>query len=792
MIDAKRILYGKEDSLSIVAIDTVPGNIDTLAIYYREGDNVKHVHRSNVYYIYTDLDSLMGLWEQGKYPDYEICNGPNELNVLITPERYEHFKYFRKALPENRCVAVSGPQAFMIKNEVNMFTGLEFDDVARFYFDIEQISTGHFPDPENPDDTVVIISTSYVYKDQVIERVMRVDDYDDEAGMLRAFVAYIRDLDPDILLTYNGLRYDLPVLEARCRIFDVPFTIGRDGSEPYSFSTQIKFAEKETAYTNFNVHGRHCIDVYFLVMYYDVVARELPDQTLKGAAKHFEVAAPNRVYIEGKEITKYWHENREELLKYALDDVRETASLDKILGQSVYYSTQFVPLAHQDVARYGTGTKIESIFTRAYINHKEAYPIPDPKEDFGGGFAYCPIRGRVQGPMSYPDVKSLYPWTRRALGIKPPKDTLGIYAPIMDMLNEERYKNKDLADQYEAEGNPLFESQNAKQNSYKIFINTGNYGFLTWEYTGFNYYQGGALITSTGQEILKEMIRLSDENGYQVYRGDTDGLLVNVKSWEELPEYYAFINKEMKEYIRGRFGDSAGDTFKITNDGEYEKGIVFDGKSYVLVDRKGKLKMKGNTLKSRSMEPFVRSVLKDMVMAILDDDTEMMRMRYYHEVELLMNGKLEFKDLRKRANLKMGRDEYLHKREAGRTHAIAAYEIAYTQDHEIPYRKGDPLEFYVRESGYELVWFKNGNWKNRKIKKSVAELAMVESGFDGNYDKEYYMDRLNKGLKRLLPVFGIDIFSSYFPDVKITKQDITKLEKHGTDDMEDGESDLDD
>ena len=783
----KELLYGKQsDSFSLISVDQVKGNWDTLAIYYRDGDQVKKVHRKHPYYIYTDLENWEKLCAEGKFFPYHICNGPNPLNILYLPESYEQFKFLRGALPDDRCISVSGPQAFMVENMVNQFAGLKYDDVSRLYFDIEQISTRHFPDPDNPDDQVVIISTIYTYKDEVIKRVMRIDDYENEGEFILHFVKYLNSLDPDVLVHFNGNRYDIPVLEARCRLFGIEFGIGRDGSEPYSFPTKMKFAEKEVAYTNYNVHGRHVLDVWFMVMSYDVVKREMNGNTLKESAIHFGVAPDDRTYIEGHKITEYWHEKRDELLSYALDDVIETMEIDKILGQSAFYATQFIPLQHQDVARYGTGTKIESILTRAYIHHREAYPLPDPAEDYGGGFAYCPAKGYFDGPSSYADVRSLYPWLRKMLGIAPPKDTLGVYPQLMDLMNDERYRSKALADQYKKDNDPHFESEDSKQNSFKIYINTGNYGFLGFEHTGFNYYEGASLITETGQAVLKKMIELSDNAGYKVIRGDTDGILATFPSWDDLDTYLEFINREMRVWIDETYGAGKGDDFYITNDGEYEKGIIFDAKSYVLVERgSGKIKIKGNTLKSRAMEPFVKETLKRMVYATLDKDYELMT-DIYDKMTALIDGRaLTFKDIAKKTSLNMGKDEYEHKRESGRTHKIAAYELAYGQEHEIPYRKGDPIRYYVSEPEYQFTWFKNGNWKITRVKTAIADLARLEADWDGNYDREHYQDRLDKGVKRLLPIFGEEQFSSYFPSIKITKQDRSKLYAEDNSDEDD-------
>jgi DNA polymerase elongation subunit (family B) len=481
------------------------------------------------------------------------------------------------------------------------------------------------------------------------------------------------------------------------------------------------------------------------------------------------------VYIEGDQITKTWFEDPDKLLQYALDDVEETRDINRILGQSTFYSTQFFPLQHQDVFRYGTGTKIDSLFIRAYIHHKEAFPLADPKQEFEGGYAGCPGRGYYDGPMIYADVKSLYPTLAGILNIQPPKDTLGLYAPMLDLLKEERYRNKDLADKYEAEGDARFESVNSLQNSIKIAINTFSFGWLGWEYGAFNDYASALSITSNGQEVLKKMNQVAESFGCQVLKYDTDGTLIKFDRWEQVDELIEYLNVNVKSYISELFGQDKADLFTITNDGSFDKGIIFDRKSYVLVDRKGKLKIKGNTLKSRSMEPFVREILKRMVLAVLDKDYKLMADWYGQMETIVMGRSLTFHDVAKKVGLKMGKDEYLHKREAGRTPKLAAYELAYNREHEVPYRKGDPLQYYVGEGEYKFTWFKNGNWRLSKVKNSIADLARLREDWNGDYDREHYLDRLHKGVKRLLPVFGEEEFSSYFPSIKITTEDRRKI-----------------
>ena len=50
----------------------------------------------------------------------------------------------------------------------------------------------------------------------------------DEAAVLRAFLAWVADYDPDLVIGWNVTGFDLRFLEARCRLHGIEFALGRD------------------------------------------------------------------------------------------------------------------------------------------------------------------------------------------------------------------------------------------------------------------------------------------------------------------------------------------------------------------------------------------------------------------------------------------------------------------------------------------------------------------------------------------------------------------------------------
>src|SRR5690606_24982032 len=50
----------------------------------------------------------------------------------------------------------------------------------------------------------------------------------DERATIAAFLAYVAELDPDVLIGWNVIDFDLAYLEGRCRAVGLPFALGRD------------------------------------------------------------------------------------------------------------------------------------------------------------------------------------------------------------------------------------------------------------------------------------------------------------------------------------------------------------------------------------------------------------------------------------------------------------------------------------------------------------------------------------------------------------------------------------
>ena len=125
-----------------------------------------------------------------------------------------------------------------------------------------------------------------------------------------------------------------------------PLTWGRDGSEVRLGSGQARFKAGPITmpYTPGYVAGRHIIDTYQQIQRYDIGGR-LTSYGLKPAVEQLGLTRTDREFVPGEQISDAWHHDRDRLLRYALDDVRDVAVLSDLATPTEFYQSQLLPRA---------------------------------------------------------------------------------------------------------------------------------------------------------------------------------------------------------------------------------------------------------------------------------------------------------------------------------------------------------------------------------------------------------------------------------------------------------------
>lgn len=741
-------LFGKDETEGI--IDVVPKGDNKVTVYRRTPEIVAEEAEYHPFFFLSDIQLLRD-YPRERYK-FQKLKGDNYYQYLVVVEDlWDAVRHVESVVGSKRpreIYTVSSPvQMYLYQTGRTCFKGMTFDDLHRMQLDIETYSsTGQFPNAERPGDRIIIVSLSDNRGWSEVIHLRQFGEWDtDEAekALLEKLVAVVTERNPDVLETHNGYGYDYPYIMARCERLGVPFRIGRDGSVPTTKKGSVRFAERTIDYTAVYVAGRQLIDTMFQAMALDVIKRDMPGHGLKVLAKYFGVAAADRTYVEGSDISLAWRTDPERLLKYALDDVYETRAIAERLSGATFYLTQMLPFTYQSVSVVGSGQKIESLFLREYLRQRYSYPIASEGKQKFGGLSEVFVTG-VVGPIVYADVESLYPSIMLNFDVSPKeKDPLQLFSTFLSSLTKMRLEAKYAMKGLEKD-DPVRSRLDAQQGSYKTLINSF-YGTLSFSLFPFNNISEADRVAKTGQQIALKMKSLIEERGGKVIELDTDGALFTPPKdvvGEEAER--AFVDALTKEMPKG---------IVIGFDGRFKKMLSYKAKNYVLLGYDGKVKIKGSSFVSRSTEKFGRDFVRECVKALLESDFDKMHDLYMEYRDKIMHRKWEsVDDFVRTVSIKDSLDVYKEKVEMGQNKR-AEYELALElRESGFPVKKGDRISMYI--TGFDP---------------SVTAFEKARRAADWNHDENtaYYLMRLDQFAEKFRPFFNEYDYKAIFsePDI---------------------------
>jgi len=616
-------------------------------------------------------------------------------------------------------------QQAMIAERIRLFRDMHFNELRRMQFDIETLTTAgfEFPNPNRRDDKIIIITMS---DNTGWEKVISLNDMN-EKELLEEFVKTVTERDPDVLEGHNIYRFDLPYIETRAKLNKVKLTLGRGGRLFAKRNSRFNAAERTINYTRYDLYGRHVVDTFHLCIFYDIVHRNLESYGLKYVARHFGVAAENRTYVDGAKISQAWLEDRETLLKYALDDVRETRAISEILSPSYFYQTQLIPLKYQDCIVRGNATRIDAMLVSEYLNAGQSLPYPDMQQAYSGALTKAFETG-VYKNVWHCDIRSLYPSIIIAENWCPQSDVLKVFPKMLKELRLFRLEAKDSEKKAKNQGEK--DLYNALQTTFKILINSF-YGYLGFSQGTFNDYAMAAEVTSRGREILTMMLDFLKDSGAKVIEMDTDGI------YFVPPE-----NMKSPEIMERKVQEILPEGIEVELDSTYPAMFCYKSKNYALLEENGEVIITGAALKSRGLEPFQRDCMEKLLTMLLKEEygkIEDMLEDFKNSIE---TRSIPLSELAKTETLNVSLRNYQDKLTTGKGRRSAAYELAIASERD--YQRGDQVTYYI-----------TGNKKKVSVVDNSRLLTDAPEQRDEN--TPYYLDKLNELRKK---------FEEFIPDTR--------------------------
>ncbi|MCX8176145.1 MAG: DNA polymerase II, partial [Candidatus Bathyarchaeota archaeon] len=293
----------------------------------------------------------------------------------------EEIKNFPKAKVEKVYLAKSKP-VFYEKFEYPKLRILTFYPV--YYTAIGS------PHPERDPILVISVNTSDGEK-----RTFRAVDADD-GNLLKEFINYIQQYDPDLIVGYNSNRVHIPYFLQRSKKLGVDFLIDRASSEPH-----------QSVYGHISVTGRLHVDLYEIV-------EDIPEVKVKtlenfaeylGFHKNLEV-----VRLRETDIYKCWMSEKEKVIKFC----EYCAMLIKRISDSmldyVFQLSNLVGIPADYVFSAAVGFRVDWYLIRKAFTYNELIPKRVEQEyyTYKGGMVLEPKPG-IHENIAVFDFSSMYP-----------------------------------------------------------------------------------------------------------------------------------------------------------------------------------------------------------------------------------------------------------------------------------------------------------------------------------------------------------------------------------------------
>ncbi|MFK7730081.1 MAG: DNA polymerase II [Pseudomonadales bacterium] len=392
--------------------------------------------------------------------------------------------------------------------------------------------------------------------------------FSSESLLLQAFFSWFRDIDPDLIIGWNVVGFDLYFLQNKCKQLNIPFTLGR--ADEHAFIMPRDTTQRGIqAPSRARIPGRAVLDGVDLLRTgfwnFESFALDNVAKEMLGVGKIIKQSGTEKV----KEINRRFRENKEELAEYNIQDC--------FLVQDIFehadlfnFAIQRAEMTGLDIDRMGGSV---ATFDNVYLPrlHRKGFVAPNVDSERGsglgspGGYVLDSEPGLYKNVLVL-DFKSLYPSIIRTFLIDP----LGMHLaelepdqPMVEGFLDARFSRQhailpDLVNElWQRRDGAKQVNDAALSQAIKIIMNSF-YGVLGTPACRFYDPKLASSITLRGHQIITESLTVIEQQGFRVIYGDTDSLFVLLpenhseamakKAGEKLAQT---LNAHWQQYLQG-------------------------------------------------------------------------------------------------------------------------------------------------------------------------------------------------------------------------------------------------
>ena len=627
-------------------------------------------------------------------------------------------------------------EQYLVQKEKRLFKGYEeYNDITRFVFDLETTSL----EPKDGRIFMIGMKTNKGFK-KVIECA---DEEQERQGLIKFFET-INELKPSIIGGYNSSNFDWFWIFERCKalhldIKKISKTLNPNVNIKQS-ENMLKLANEVEKYNQVGMWGYNIIDIIHSVRRAQAINSSIKSAGLKYITQYINAEAKDRVYIGHDQIGSMYAKKEEYWLnvtngkykradkpefddldkrfpgtyikttgddiveRYLDDDLEETLLVDDEFNQGTFLLASMIPTTYERAATLGTATIWKLIMLAWSYKHKLAIPEKEKKTEFVGGLSRLLKVGYSKDILKL-DYSSLYPSIQLVHDVFPECDILGGMKAMLTYFRTERIKNKNLSSEWKKKDKKISQKYDRLQLPLKIFINSLFGALSAPQVFHWGDMRQGEMITCTGRQYLRQMVNFFTKKGYIPTVLDTDGCNYSLPNGVEERTYIGKgINPQIikdKKY-EGYEADVAeyNEIFMkypmfLDCDGTWSSCINLSRKNYATLEHNGKIKLTGNSIKSKKLPLYIEDFLDIGIKMLLEGKGQEFIEWYYEYLQKIYDKQIPLMKIAQRAKVKLSIDDYIKRtkqksKSGGDLSRMAHLELAIK--HKLNVNLGD--EFY--------------------------------------------------------------------------------------------------
>ena len=374
--------------------------------------------------------------------------------------------------------------------------------------------------------------------------------------------------DPDAIIGWNVVQFDMRVLHEHARRLGIPLLLGRGGSE-------MQWREHGTRKHHFfaSAAGRLIIDgiesLRSATWSFTSFSLENVAQTLLGEGK--DISTP---YQRMDEINRMFAHDKPALARYNLKDCE--------LVTRIFAKTELLTFLLERASVTGleadrSGGSVAA-FYHLYmpLMHRQGFVAPNlgdkPPQASPGGFVMESEPGLYESVLVL-DYKSLYPSIIRTFlidplglveGLREPGDETSVPGFRGARFSRTRHCLPAIIERVAKGREVAKRDKNAPLSQALKIIMNAFYGVLGSSGCRFFDTRLASSITLRGHEIMLKTRALIEARGYSVIYGDTDSTFVWLRS-QHSEEDAASIGRELVQYVNDWWQAHVRDEYGLTS-----------------------------------------------------------------------------------------------------------------------------------------------------------------------------------------------------------------------------------